>query len=172
LVRTDRVGLDQLPCRSIFWLMASFLQALRELVRSIRADEPCWDDPTAFWPIFWGNTEARAVQLLIQNLSPQQRKQYKASGHFEVVGGDTGTRYRIRHRQHQNVDEFDQSGRRIRIWCFTPQGRLPVGNIMLAQKIALELFECEALHVARGSPSLEYALEGGIMSMLRRCPRR
>jgi hypothetical protein len=30
-------------------------------------------------------------------------------------------------------------------WCFGPQGNLAVGDVMLAQKIALETMEVEAL---------------------------
>jgi hypothetical protein len=35
--------------------------------------------------------------------------------------------------------------------CFMPRGGLPVGDIMLAQKTALELFESDAVRVATGS---------------------
>ena len=42
-----------------------------------------------------------------------------------------------------NVEELDSRGRRRRLLCFLPEGRVPVGDIMLAQKIALELFESE-----------------------------
>jgi hypothetical protein len=47
-----------------------------------------------------------------------------------------------------NVEELDAAGRRVGLLCFTPQGRLPLADNMLAQKIALELFELEALKVA------------------------
>ena len=51
-----------------------------------------------------------------------------------------------------NVEELDSRGRRRRLLCFLPEGRVPVGDIMLAQKIALELFESEALKVAHHVP--------------------
>jgi hypothetical protein len=35
--------------------------------------------------------------------------------------------------------------------CFAPKGYLPIGDIMLAQKIALELFEADAIKVANVS---------------------
>jgi hypothetical protein len=41
--------------------------------------------------------------------------------------------------------------------CFEPQGQLPVGDVMLAQKIALELFESKALRVANASPTWDWA---------------
>jgi hypothetical protein len=39
----------------------------------------------------------------------------------------------------------------VRLLCFEPQGALPVGDVMLAQKVALELFEWETLAVANKS---------------------
>jgi hypothetical protein len=33
-------------------------------------------------------------------------------------------------------------------WCFFPQGSLVAGDIMLAQKLSLELYEVETLRVA------------------------
>jgi hypothetical protein len=47
-----------------------------------------------------------------------------------------------------NVDELDETGRRTARWCFGPEGDLPLGDIMLAQKLALELDEQGALAVA------------------------
>ena len=43
--------------------------------------------------------------------------------------------------------------------CFEPQGQLPVGDVMLAQKVALELFESKALRVANASPTWELGRE-------------
>jgi hypothetical protein len=109
------------------------------------------------WCLPLTKAEARAKQLLISKLSPAQREQYEASRFFDVVGGDTGKHYRIRHGCQMNVDELDQNGQRIRVLCFMPNGGLPSGDVMLAQKIALELFESEALRVANKSPwYLEY----------------
>ena len=51
-----------------------------------------------------------------------------------------------------NVDELDQYGVRSAAWCFGPEGELPIGDVMLAQKIALENDEMAALALAnRGS---------------------
>ena len=36
----------------------------------------------------------------------------------------------------------------MRLLCFMPEGGLVVGDMMLAQKLALELFESDALEVA------------------------
>jgi hypothetical protein len=93
------------------------------------------------------------MQLLTRNLSLAQRKQYAMHGYFDVIGGDTGKRYRIRHGTLMNIEQLDQNNRRVQLLCFTPRGRLPVGDIMLAQKIALELFETDVLRVANRSPA-------------------
>jgi hypothetical protein len=90
----------------------------------------------------------RGRRLLDEHLSPLQRQQLAKDGSFEVIGGTTGRRYRIRPGSALNVDELDESGLRVCSWCFAPIGDLVVGDIMLAQKLALELFEFEALGVA------------------------
>ncbi len=56
-----------------------------------------------------------------------------------------------------NVEELDRNGRRVCLLCFVPKGELALGDIMLAQKLALELFEPQALAVANIIPT-EYFL--------------
>lgn len=90
----------------------------------------------------------RALQLLRCNLTPAQLGDYDRNGTFLVVGGETARTYRIRHGWSMNVDELDAAGNVVRTWCFYPKGRLSTGDVMLAQKIALEAFEQEALQVA------------------------
>ena len=60
---------------------------------------------------------------------------------LHVIGGDTGTRYRIHDGRTLNIAQLNESGGRERLLCFEPGGTLPVGDAMLAQKTALELFE-------------------------------
>jgi hypothetical protein len=96
--------------------------------------------------------EEKGFTLLKQWLSPVQVAQYEKYGYFEVMGGDSGKHYRIRPTRQMNVDELDQHGVRIAAWCFSPEGDLPIGDVMLAQKIALENNERAALALAnRGS---------------------
>ncbi|HEX5998163.1 MAG TPA: hypothetical protein VFZ16_02015 [Hyphomicrobiaceae bacterium] len=90
----------------------------------------------------------RGMRLLKENLTPAQRQQYAKYGYFEVIGGKTGRRYRIRHGRSMNIDQLDRNGRRVCGWCFFPEGNLVTGDVMLAQKQALELFEVEALKIA------------------------
>jgi hypothetical protein len=92
--------------------------------------------------------EKRAVSLLLSWLTPEQERQWQARGAFEVIGGDTGTRYRITYRAVMNVHELGPDGRPVKQWCFAPEGRLAAGDMLLAQKIALETMEREALLVA------------------------
>jgi len=90
----------------------------------------------------------RGLKLLKKNLSPIQRDQFDACGYFEVVGGQTGRRYRIKSGTEMNVERLDKRGRTIHVLCFVPEGGLVAGDVMLAQKLALELFEADALKVA------------------------
>jgi hypothetical protein len=94
------------------------------------------------------------MELLVEQLSPAQRVQYDRFKYFDVVGGDTGRRYRIRQGQMLNVEVLDSTGHRMCLLCFMPEGHLPVGDVMLAQKLALESFEVEVIKVARMSPPL------------------
>jgi hypothetical protein len=96
----------------------------------------------------------RAIQLLKRNLTVAQRKQYESRRYVDVTGGATGRRYRIHQGLQLNVEELNAAGRRVRLLCFMPEGRLSVGDTMLAQKIALELFELEALKIAHTTPPL------------------
>jgi hypothetical protein len=92
--------------------------------------------------------QERGLALLEENLAPSQRQQYEKYGYFDVVGGRTGKRYRIRHGRQMNIEQLDRNGRRVCGWCFYPQGSLVAGDVMLAQKVALELFEADALSIA------------------------
>jgi hypothetical protein len=91
---------------------------------------------------------ARGMRLLSENLSRAQRDQYERCGYFDVVGGKTGRRYRIKKGFQMNVVQLDTKGRPVCSLCFMPEGDLVVGDMMLAQKLALELFEPDTLKVA------------------------
>jgi len=96
-------------------------------------------------------TEARALALLKEWLSPKQRACYERFRYFDVVGSDTGTRYRIHHGTQTNIEELGNTGHQVCKWCFVPDGDLVAGDVMLAQKIALETNERGALSVAHRS---------------------
>jgi hypothetical protein len=113
--------------------------ALRELYRTYQEEK---------------TSQARGLRLLREWLSPQQRAQFDAKGYFDVIGCDTGKTYRIRHGTSANVLEVDHNGRLGMGWCFVPVGGLVEGDVMLAQKIALETGEQSALEVANGFPAV------------------
>jgi hypothetical protein len=92
--------------------------------------------------------DEKGMSLLRSWLSPEQAKLWDSHRHFEVVGSDTGTRYRIRYGTAMNVEELDSGGKTIVQWCFIPEGDLVVGDVLLAQKVALETMEREALAAA------------------------
>ncbi|AMA61055.1 hypothetical protein [Bradyrhizobium sp. CCGE-LA001] len=95
---------------------------------------------------------ARALRLLRSWLSPQQRGDFDRKGYFDVVGCDTGKRYRIHRGSSANVHEIDEYGWLGTGRCFVPLGGLAQGDVMLAQKIALETDESRALCVANSFP--------------------
>ena len=124
--------------------MSVFRQGLRDLMRLILDAE-----------VSKKAARERAIQLLKQNLSPDQLQQFERLGQFEVIGGDTARRYRIRRGHQMNVELLDKNGRRFCCLCFRPEGTLATADVMLAQKIALELFEVHALKVANKVPVLD-----------------
>jgi hypothetical protein len=106
-------------------------------------------------------SEARSQDLLRQWLSPDQAEQYDKYQRFDVVGSDTGKRYRIRRGAAMNIEELAADGYVTRRWCFAPEGASAIGDVMLAQKIALETFELEALAIANHDGRQGAGLLGG-----------
>ena len=96
-------------------------------------------------------TEARGLTLLRGWLSPKQRTCYERFRYFDVIGSDTQTRYRIHHGTQTNIEELSSTGQHVCKWCFVPDGDLVAGDVMLAQKVALETNERGALAVAHRS---------------------
>lgn len=86
----------------------------------------------------------KSLALLKEWLSPSQLKEYEQTNSFEVVGCHTGKRYRILQSTVFNVSPLGTNQK----LCFVPENAESVGDIMLAQKIALETDEKRALVVA------------------------
>lgn len=93
--------------------------------------------------------ETRGMKLLKEWMSAEQRAQFDALGYFDVIGSESRQRYRIRYGFAMNVYKLDADGRAMCGLCFVPCGGLVAGDIMLAQKIALETDESTALAVAK-----------------------
>ena len=110
-------------------------------------------------PRFRGGSQARrqaeekGFALLRAWLTAEQVTQWDARNEFEVIGCDTGTRYRIRQGTAMNVHQLDCTGLAVARWCFTPEGGVVTGDVLLAQKIALETMEREALALANTQTS-------------------
>ena len=121
--------------------------AWRSRFKALRRLYICYNDENT--------PEARGLRLLRTWLSPSQFEQFDAKGYFDVLGSVTGRRYRIQYGTSMNVYELDDTGRLKMGWCFVPQGCLVAGDVMLAQKIALETFETRALLVAKRFAPIE-----------------
>jgi hypothetical protein len=118
------------------------LRALRALYRSFNEQN---------------GPDASARRLLREWLSAGQRAQFDANGFFEVTGSLTGRRYRIHQGTMSNVLELDEALEPKMGWCFVPERSLAVGDVMLAQKIALETDEAAVLAIAKPfSPRLPF----------------
>jgi hypothetical protein len=93
--------------------------------------------------------QEKGLALLQSWLTPEQAAQWESRRQFEVIGCDTGTRYRITTKPGgMNINQLDATGRTAANWCFGPAGLTVTGDILLAQKIALETMEKKALAVA------------------------
>jgi hypothetical protein len=99
--------------------------------------------------MFRSESERRGVKLLREWLSAEQLAQFNKYEYFEVTGCQSGKRYRIRYGTGTNIHELDQYGHLKCGWCFVPNEPLVPGDVMLAQKIALETNELGALAVAK-----------------------
>jgi predicted small integral membrane protein len=67
--------------------------------------------------------EKRGIALLTSWLTPRQAEQWVRLGAFEVVGCDTGKRYRITRGTAMNIHELDANGCTTAQWCFAPEGK-------------------------------------------------
>jgi len=123
----------------------------RVLRDSLRRQPNRIDQSLRFVPGFcsgYWERDIRGLELLKGWLSPEQFTQYNTKRYFEVTGCHSGKRYRISHGTSMNIHELDGAGCPCVGWCFAPKGYLVAGDVMLAQKIALETDERGALNVA------------------------
>lgn len=91
----------------------------------------------------------KALCLLLRHLTEQQRADYRNTGWFYVLGGDTGNLYRIRRGVVANIDVMQQ-GRVVDRLCAHPanDARCPVHDVMLAQALHLAYNETEFVATA------------------------
>jgi hypothetical protein len=93
---------------------------------------------------------AKARDLLERALTPEQRRDLFAKGYFYVKGKRFN--YRIREGHSGNVDALDSRGCVISRFCAHPLGRVPVYDVMLAQKLWIETDESMFLKKAAPYP--------------------
>lgn len=92
--------------------------------------------------------EKKARKLLEEHLTKEQLECFKKNGYFYVIGNSTGRKYRIEKGRQMNVYLVDKQNRKVQGYCFVPVGNLAMGDVLLSQKISLELDEEAALKVA------------------------
>lgn len=121
--------------------------ARRDYVRALIGEWPEFAPAPRWSP----EAIAQGWKILCENLDKDQLAEFESgkegARHFHVVG-QSGTFYRICEATQMNVFEFDDDGRCVMGRCFLPQGDLVIGDVMLAQKVSLEMNEAEALAVA------------------------
>jgi hypothetical protein len=98
------------------------------------------------------NSDIRGRKLLREWPSAEQHAQFDMHDYFDVIGCQTGKKYRIRYGHYSNIEELDAKGWPASGWCFVPAGNLVPGDVMLAQKIALETSERATLAIANPFP--------------------
>jgi hypothetical protein len=124
--------------------------------RILRSNVPFYDpfDPLPQPPHQRHAAEARGVAWLKSCLSPEQLADYDRIRSFVVIGERSRNRYRICWGTSQNIIRLEiVDGREIPAerLCFGPRG-VPIGDILLHQKIALEGDEQAALRIAGRTP--------------------
>lgn len=95
--------------------------------------------------------DQRARTLLLTLLSEEQRAEFQASGQFQVTGGNSGVRYRIRHDSVVNIDVLADDGQvRFRL-CARPTGNIPIFDVMAGQLLHLQDRNAEARFVEQAN---------------------
>lgn len=131
--------------KRLFAMTRSIIRVLTVLSQKVRGLRESYH-------AFTEGPEIRGIALLKEWLSPAQLAQFDATRSFDVIGCQSLRRYRIRYGNAMNVIEIDGAGDPVMGWCFLPAGGLVPGDVMLAQKIALENHEFSALKVAHQFP--------------------
>lgn len=100
--------------------------------------------------LIWERPKRKALALLLRLLREDQLAEFCEHKHFHVVGGHTGTRYRIRKGRIGNVDVYN-NGVIIHRLCAHPNIGCPDIDVMIAQKLHLESPEDELPFVQKAN---------------------
>lgn len=95
----------------------------------------------------------KSFKLLLSLLDNEQRKDFRQHRHFFVIGGETGTKYRIRENGGNlsaNIDVYYKDKDQIshRICVHPPNYECPIGDHLVAQMLGLKFDEKDFLKVA------------------------
>ena len=91
----------------------------------------------------------KSIELLLSFLDKKQKDSFNEYRYFYVIGGETGTKYRIRENQEclvGNIDVFNDNGMGVshRICIHPdPQHNCPIGDALLSQMLGLKFNEKE-----------------------------
>jgi hypothetical protein len=80
----------------------------------------------------------RALVLLLTQLNPKQRQDFRTNGYFHVIGGRTGDRYRIRVGTIANIDVLRDDGVVKHRLCARLVDDVPAYDVMAAQLLHLQ----------------------------------
>ncbi len=95
--------------------------------------------------------EEKALQLLLENLTENQAEIFKVTGAIPIES-PSGRKYKINKGASRNIEEIDEKGIRKAHLCFHPcDYAIPVHDVMLAQKLMLEVCEEDARKIANFS---------------------
>lgn len=110
-----------------------------------RLGAPAFEEPQCFGEAI-ANEKARELFELC--LSKEQVKQYDKEGRFFVNGGD-GNLYMITNDSTYNVKLCDKTTKQpVTKYCFVPNVHLPKLDVLVMQKLAMEIEPTVALAVA------------------------
>lgn len=82
-------------------------------------------------------SKRRALVLLLGQLNPEQRQEFRMYGYFHVTGGSSGDRYRIRVDTTANIDVLHADGNPKYRLCAGPAD-VPVYAMMAGQLLYLQ----------------------------------
>lgn len=98
------------------------------------------------------DASVKAKELLLEHLTPSQRRTLEEKGWFLITGGKSGKIYRLSSRSIAgNVEEMSKEGKALARYCCHLDHRYPTHDHHLAQKIMLEHNEEEFLRLANRS---------------------
>ncbi len=93
----------------------------------------------------------RALVLLLKQLNPRQRHEFRKDGYFYVTGGSSGDRYRIRVDVIANIDVLRSDGMVKHRLCARLADDVPVYDVMAAQLLHLRDSETEQRFLQRAN---------------------